>query len=111
LKLEKEAEAKDACYVRSKFYMINDDVTLKGFQVRDTAAQIKLAIYQNNFTRYEHRILKVMEAQRIHKPALFEYTLEKHFSISEDGKRNFKRYLDNKTILTEQSGSIPQMVV
>jgi hypothetical protein len=107
LKLEKHANEKQACYIRSKFYMINDSVTMKGFAVKDTSAQIKSAIYQNNFSRYEHRILKVMEAQRIHKPALYEYTLEKHFSIEQDGKRDFKRFLDNKAILTEQSLSIP----
>ena len=110
LKLEKHAEAKQACYIRSKFYMINDTVTMKGFCVKDSSAQIKLAIFQNNFTRYEHRITKALEAARIHKPALYEYTLAKKFSVEEDGKRKFKRYLDNKQILFEQSSSVPCVV-
>lgn len=87
--------------------MIGDTVTMKGFRVFDKAAQLKLAIFQNNFLRYEHRITKCLEAARIHKRPLYEYDMPKHFSIEQDGKRDFKRYLDNQTLLTEQSLSKP----
>lgn len=110
LKLEQTAKEHEACYIRAKFYMIGDNVTMKGFSVKDTATQIKLAIFQNNFVRYEHRILKALEAARIHKPTLYEYTLAKRFSVEEDGKRVFKRYLDNKQLLFEKSLSSPCMV-
>ena len=110
LKLEKTAKAHEACYIRSKFYMIGDAVTMKGFSVKDTAAQIKLAIFQNNFTRYETRITKALEAARIHKPTLYEYVLAKRFSVEEDGKRIFKRYLDNKQLLVEKALSVPCVV-
>lgn len=111
LKVEKECPAMQACYIRSKFYMIDDAVVMKGFKVYDTAAKVKLAIFQGNFTRYEHRITKALEAQRIHKPALFEYDMAKRFSVEEDGKRNFKRYLDNQALLFENSLSIPVQVM
>lgn len=107
LKLEKQADAAQACYIRSKFYMLGEAVTMKGFCCHDDARIIKLAIFQNNFTHFEHRITKILESQRMHKPALFEYSLAKKFSIEPDGKRDFKRYLDSKTILVEQSLSKP----
>jgi hypothetical protein len=107
LQLEKEANAYQACYIRSKFYMLGNAVTMKGFCCHDDATAIKTAIFKNDFKHFEHRITKILEAQRQHKPALFEYALAKRFTIEQDGKRNFKQFLDNRTILTEQAQSTP----
>lgn len=111
LKLEKTADPHKACYIRSKFYMLNDVCTMKGFNCHDDVQRIKLAIFENNFKVFEHRITKILESQRIHKPALFEYSLNKRFTIEQDGKRDFKKYLDNKRILIDQSKSKPIEVV
>ncbi len=107
LKIEHEAKAHSATFIRSKFYMYDSHVVMKGFHIEDTAQTIAISIYKNDFTRYEHRIAKALEANRIHKPALYDYTMAKRFSIEEDCKRKFDKLLDNKSILVDFSHSQP----
>lgn len=110
LKIEQKVGPYDACFIRSKFYTCGNTVTLKGFRIQDNASQLKLSIYEGNFTRYEHRILKALEAERIKKPVLFDYEFPKKFTIEADGKRIFDKKLNNKTLLFESSASKPLQV-
>jgi hypothetical protein len=107
LKLEHSVEPYDACFIRSKFYMFNDRVIMKGFTVKSTPIDIMTAIFRNDFKRFEHRIAKVLEAQRIHKEVLSDYYIIKRFSIEPDGKRLYERELSNETLLIEHTASVP----
>jgi hypothetical protein len=107
LKVEEEAKSQDACFIRSKFYLLNDEVTMKGFYVKDTASEIKLSIFNNDLGRYQHRISKLLESRRIKKETLTDYDVYKKFSIEEDGKRKYAKHLNNKELLVDNSLSIP----
>ena len=107
LKIEDTAKRGRACFIRSKFYMFNDDVIMKGFQVKEGSAQIKMSIYENDFIRAEHRILKTLEAKRLGKIPLTDCQIYKEFSVEEDGKRQFQKHLTPQTLLFERAFSKP----
>lgn len=107
LKIEDSAKRGRACFIRSKFYMFNDDVIMKGFQVREGSAQIKMSIFENDFIRAEHRILKTLEAKRLGKIPLTDCQIYKQFSVEEDGKRHFQKHLTPQTLLFQRAFSKP----
>ena len=111
LKIEHECTKLDATFIRSKCYMYNNKVVMKGFHITDTWANLIVAIANGNLTRIEHRITKALEAQRIGKEALFDTDILKTYSISDDGKRKYLKKLDNKQVLMSNSLSLPLEVV
>lgn len=111
LKVEHEAKALDATFIRSKCYMYNDKVVMKGFNITDTWANLVVSIANGNLSRLEHRITKALEAQRIGKQALYDTDILKHYSITDDGKRAYFKNLDNKQILMSNTQSLPLEVI
>ena len=105
LKVEAEAKKGDACFIRAKFYMLNDAIKLKGFHVEDTPTQLRLAIWNNNFSRQEHRILKAIEAKRLKMLPLTDCYITKSFSVDDDGKRKYDVKLSPQDLLFSQSSS------
>ena len=91
--------------------MYNNKVVMKGFHITDSWANLVVAIANGNLTRIEHRITKALEAQRIGKEALFDTDILKTYAISDDGKRNYYKDLDNKQILMSNTLSEPLEVV
>lgn len=110
LKNEGKAEKNQAMFIRSKFYTFNDKVVMKGFVVKENPTQIKLSIFSNNFKRYEHRILKVLESKRIGKLALTDTYIQKEFTVEPDGKRLFKTPLTPQELIVETSISEPLLM-
>jgi hypothetical protein len=107
LKLEKTAKIADACYIRAKFYMINDEIKLKGFALNEKPSVLMTAIYRNDFSRQEHRILKALEAQRLKQIPLTDCYITKKFSVESDGKRNYDRDLSAQDLLFTHALSTP----
>lgn len=110
LKVEATAKKGAACFIRAKFYMLNDAIKLKGFHVEDTPSQLRLAIYKNNFSRQEHRILKAVEAKRLKLVPLTDCYITKSFSVEDDGKRKYDVKLSPQRLLFEQSTSKPLLI-
>jgi len=107
LKLEGHVSEGEAVFIRSKFYLFGDKITLKGFTFKENADVMKLNIFNNKLGRFEHRILKFLESERIHKIPLTDYYQYKNFSVEADGKRDFEKKLDNKSLLVEAANSEP----
>lgn len=111
LKVEGTANNGDACFIRAKFYMFNDSIKLKGFSVIDKPAVLKQAIYKNDFSRQEHRILKILDAQRLKMLPLTDCYITKKFSVEDDGKRIYDLKLSPQDLLFSQSLSKPLTLV
>jgi hypothetical protein len=107
LKLEGTSKPYNSCFIRAKFYKFNDDIKLKGFSVPEQKGFLEMAIYRNDFSRQEHRILKVLDAQRLKQIPLTDCYVTKTFSVEPDGKRVYDSELLPKDLLFSQTMSKP----
>ncbi|MCJ7805244.1 hypothetical protein MUP46_01190 [Patescibacteria group bacterium] len=107
LKCEGTATPYKAIFIRSKFYMFNDEIIMKGFSVQEDKNKLLMSIYGNNFSMYQHKILKVLEAKRVGKLPLTDTFLYKKFSCDDDGKRRYGKKLKSSDLINQCTNSIP----
>jgi len=110
LKLKGEANPSFAIFVRSKFYVFNDEIKVKGFGFKEDPETFKMRFWKNDFKSFEHRILKIKEASRRGLFPLTDVYIEKRFDCSPDHKREYERLLEPKELIYMTVGSQPVTV-
>lgn len=107
LKLEDTAKIREAIYLRAKFYWFKNHLTMKGFAQNLNMYYFKAMLISGNFEIAQHRILKVLEAQRLGKKPLYDYNFLKKVDLQDDGKRVYDRKLEKGDLLLRSSYSKP----
>jgi len=110
LKLEGVARPGRATFIRSKFYLFETAVRLKGFYGLNGADIIRglLLVGKNVFP--QRKILKLLEAKRRGKRPLTEELVMKKFRTDPDYKRAYEKPLNGKQLLESLSDSEPKFL-
>ena len=107
LKLKGEAREGLSWFFRSKFYVFEKDIIVKGFNMKMKVPQFLSLIFMNQTKVLQTKILKLIEASKRGLRPLLQVGVEKMFSVTEDFKRKYHKYLDHKRILFEHTYSDP----
>ncbi|MEM4699160.1 MAG: DNA polymerase, partial [Candidatus Anstonellales archaeon] len=98
--LKKEYTAKSATFIRSKFYIIDNVLRIKGFAReyvdQKTIETIKMRIAQGKLVIEQTEIIKPLKAITQRRKMLEQWIFFKEFSTDPDHKRIYHRYLSGK---------------
>jgi hypothetical protein len=92
-------------YIRSKFYILNDNVRCRGMERIFEAKHVRHLIEINDVTIFSKVLLRLRAAYRQHKPFLTEKSQVKSFSLNSDCKREYEKSLIGKDLLTSYTTS------
>jgi len=111
LKLEGWAEPYRATFIRSKFYIFDNVIRLRGFTINDEGIDIRNLIKQKKNFLVQERILKPLEALRRKKPVLTFEIYKKFFNLDTDYKRVYEKLLVGSDLLETISDSDPRLYI
>jgi len=94
-------------YVRSKFYIFNDEVKCRGLPKMVTANDVKNMIQRGTVKAFIPKIQRLRSSYRLGIPPLSNVIMEMNFSLEEDGKRVYRKKLIGEQLLNEWSDSEP----
>jgi len=110
LKLEGIARPGRATFIRSKFYLFETAVRLKGFYGLNSADLIRGLLLVGKSVFPQRKILKFLEAKRRGKRPLTEELIMKRFRTEPDYKRAYEKPLNGKQLLESLSDSKPKVL-
>ena len=110
LKLEGIARPGRATFIRSKFYLFETAVRLKGFYGLNGADLVRGLLILGKDTIKQRKILKLLEARRRGLKPLTEELVLKRFRTEPDYKRLYDRLLRGKELLEDLSDSEPKIL-
>jgi DNA polymerase elongation subunit (family B) len=111
LKLEGWAEPYEAVFIRSKFYIFDDTIRVKGFTLSDSNVNIRDLILKNKLFIEQERILKPLDALRRKKPLLTYEIFKKILNIDPDYKRIYEKILKGKELFETITDSHPRKFI
>jgi hypothetical protein len=108
LKLEGYADPYRAVFIRSKFYIFDNTIRLRGFTLNDEGIDIRTLIRLGKNYIEQERILKPPEALRRRKPLLSYEIFRKFFNLNTDYKRIYHELLIGADLLETITDSDPR---
>jgi len=108
LKLEGWAEPYRATFIRSKFYIFDNTIRLRGFTLDVSNEDIRELIRKGRNFIEQERILKPLESLRRRKPLLLLEVYRKFFNLDSDYKRVYHKLLIGPDLLEALSDSEPR---
>jgi len=111
LKLEGWADPYKAVFIRSKFYVFDDTIRLRGFTLSDSNVNIRELIAKGINYIEQERILKPLEALRRKKPLLTYEIYKKFFNVNTDYKRVYEKLLKGKELFETMAESYPRKFI
>jgi len=108
LKLEGWADTYRATFIRSKFYIFDNTIRLRGFTIDVNDTDIRELIKTGKNFILQERILKPLESLRRKKPLLLLEIYKKFFNLDTDYKRIYERMLIGKELLETLTDSEPR---
>jgi DNA polymerase III epsilon subunit-like protein len=108
LKLEGYADSYRATFIRSKFYIFDNTIRLRGFVLDVENNDIRELIRKGINYIEQERILKPLEALKRRKPLLLLEMYRKFFNLDTDYKRIYEKLLLGADLLETLSDSQPR---